>query len=160
MGYTLPNRFLQASAKNGTLAAAGSPISLTTTTPGASVKYMATAFRRRSPKRCSIEERSATISIARSAMAGPAPGTGSSRNIGLVAVANFHDERLRIMPDGQIFSTVTNGKNTMGAYGPQIAVEDRWAIVAYIRALQRSQSARFADLPEPKQQELQQQKKP
>jgi mono/diheme cytochrome c family protein len=59
------------------------------------------------------------------------------------------------MPDGQIFSTVTNGKNTMGAYGPQIAVEDRWAIVAYVRALQKSQSLKLADLSEAQQKELQ-----
>jgi mono/diheme cytochrome c family protein len=79
---------------------------------------------------------------------------------GLVAVANFHEERIRTMPDGQVFSTITNGKNTMGAYGPQIAVEDRWAIVAYIRALERSQAARLADVPENKRQELEQPKKP
>ena len=48
------------------------------------------------------------------------------------------------MPDGQIFSTITNGNNTMGAYGPNIAVEDRWAIVAYVRALQKSQSMKLA----------------
>ncbi len=87
-------------------------------------------------------------------------GNGIVTQYGLVAVANFHDERIRTMPDGQIFSTITNGKNTMGAYGPQIAVEDRWAIVAYIRALELSQNAQFADLPGPKQQELQQAKKP
>ena len=43
----------------------------------------------------------------------------------------------------------------MGAYGPNIAVEDRWAIVAYIRALQKSQRAQLADLPPEKQKELQ-----
>jgi hypothetical protein len=83
-------------------------------------------------------------------------GNGIVTQYGLVAVANFHDERLRIMPDGQIFSTITNGKNTMGAYGPQIAVEDRWAIVAYIRALQRSQNSQVADLPEAQRQRLSQ----
>jgi hypothetical protein len=41
----------------------------------------------------------------------------------------------------------------MGAYGPQIAVEDRWAIVAYLRALQRSQNATVAELPQTAQQE-------
>ena len=52
------------------------------------------------------------------------------------------DDRIKGQPDGQIYSTITNGKNTMGAYGPSIAIEDRWAIVAYVRALQKSQSVK------------------
>ena len=81
--------------------------------------------------------------------------TGVISQFGLVAIANLHDERIRTMPDGQIFSTITNGKNTMGAYGPNIAVEDRWAILAYVRALQRSQAFKLADLPADQQKELQ-----
>ena len=54
-------------------------------------------------------------------------------------MANLQDDRIRQQPDGQIYNTITHGKNTMGAYGPNIAVEDRWAIVAYLRALQLSQ---------------------
>ena len=42
---------------------------------------------------------------------------------------------------------MTLGKNTMGAYGSNITVEDRWAIIAYLRALQRSQQATLADVP-------------
>jgi mono/diheme cytochrome c family protein len=71
-------------------------------------------------------------------------------------VANLQDDRIRQQPDGQIYNTITHGKNTMGAYGPNIAIEDRWAIVAYIRALQKSQRAQLADLPPEKQKELQQ----
>jgi mono/diheme cytochrome c family protein len=71
-------------------------------------------------------------------------------------VANLQDDRIRQQPDGQIFNTITHGKNTMGAYGPNLAVEDRWAIVAYVRALQRSQRAQLADLSEEKQKALQQ----
>jgi len=71
-------------------------------------------------------------------------------------VANLQDDRIRQQPDGQLFNTITHGKNTMGAYGPNVALEDRWAIVAYIRALQRSQRAQLADLPEEKQKALQQ----
>ena len=74
-----------------------------------------------------------------------------------MAVANLQDDRIRAMADGQIFSTITNGKNTMGAYGPNIAVEDRWAIVAYVRTLQKSQSMKLADLPADKQKEIQSQ---
>jgi mono/diheme cytochrome c family protein len=82
-------------------------------------------------------------------------GNGVAGQFGVPAIANLQDERIRVMPDGQIFSTITNGKGTMGAYGPVIAIEDRWAIVAYLRALQKSQHANLADLPEAKQKELQ-----
>jgi mono/diheme cytochrome c family protein len=50
------------------------------------------------------------------------------------------------MPDGQIYSAIYNGVRTMNSYRHQIPVEDRWAIVSYIRALQRSQTATAADL--------------
>lgn len=81
-------------------------------------------------------------------------GNGIVTNYGLNGVANLLQERFRTMPDGQIFNTITHGKNTMGAYGSNIAVEDRWAIVAYIRALQRSQNAQLADVPENKRAEM------
>lgn len=84
-------------------------------------------------------------------------GNGIMSQFGVVAIANLLDERIRIQPDGQIYATITNGKNTMGAYGPVIAVDDRWAIVSYIRALQKSQSLKLADLPEAQQKELQSQ---
>ncbi len=60
---------------------------------------------------------------------------------------SLQDERLRKMADGEIFNTITNGKNTMLAYGPNVLVNDRWAIIAYLRALQRSQNATAADVP-------------
>ncbi|MEO8353146.1 MAG: cytochrome c [Chthoniobacteraceae bacterium] len=83
-----------------------------------------------------------------------AAGNGIVQNIGNWAtVANLQDDRIYNMPDGQIFSTITNGKNTMGAYGPVIAVEDRWAIVCYLRALQRSHRGALDDVP-PEQQKL------
>jgi mono/diheme cytochrome c family protein len=81
-------------------------------------------------------------------------GDGIVKTFGLATVASLQDDQRRAMPDGQIFSTITNGKNTMGAYGPQITVEDRWAIVAYLRALQKSQNAKLAELPEAQQKEL------
>jgi mono/diheme cytochrome c family protein len=56
------------------------------------------------------------------------------------AAANLHDDRLRHAPDGQIYATITNGIRTMPAYRAQIPVADRWAIVAYVRALQLSQA--------------------
>jgi len=51
----------------------------------------------------------------------------------------FHQDRIRHMPDGQLFATITNGKNNMPPYAMQISVLDRWAIVAYVRALQIAQ---------------------
>jgi len=74
-------------------------------------------------------------------------GNGITSQYGLVGIANFQDKRIRTMPDGQIFNTITLGKNTMGAYGSNISVEDRWAIIAYIRALERSQAATLNDVP-------------
>ncbi len=62
--------------------------------------------------------------------------------------ASFHDERLLELPDGYIFDVITNGKRNMPGYGSQIPVEDRWAIVAYVRALQRSHNASLDDVPE------------
>lgn len=53
----------------------------------------------------------------------------------------FHDERVRHMPDGQVFNTITNGVRNMPSYAAQIPVRDRWAIVSYVRALQVSQAA-------------------
>jgi len=63
------------------------------------------------------------------------------------AVANLQDKRIVEMTDGEIFNTITRGKNLMGAYGPIVPVEDRWAIIAYLRALQLSQLGSTNDLP-------------
>jgi mono/diheme cytochrome c family protein len=82
-------------------------------------------------------------------------GNGVVTKYGLVGVANFQQQRLREMPDGQIFNTITNGKNTMAAYGSNITVEDRWAIISYIRALQKSQQTELAGLPPEDQKALQ-----
>lgn len=60
---------------------------------------------------------------------------------------SFHTELIRERSDGQLFNTITNGIRNMPAYGPQIPVEDRWAIIAYVRALQRSQNATVDDVP-------------
>jgi mono/diheme cytochrome c family protein len=76
-------------------------------------------------------------------------GNGIVSQYGLNGVANLQQERLRNMPEGQIFNRITYGYNTMGEYGQQVTVEDRWAIIAYIRALQRSQNAKLDDVPQP-----------
>lgn len=66
---------------------------------------------------------------------------------GYTPAPTFHDERLRDETDGYLFDVVTNGVRNMPGYGRQIAVADRWAIVAYTRALQRSQNAAITDVP-------------
>jgi mono/diheme cytochrome c family protein len=76
-----------------------------------------------------------------------AAGNGITKQYGLATVVTLQDDRIRKMADGEIFNTITNGKNTMMAYGPTITVSDRWAIIAYVRALQRSQGATLADVP-------------
>jgi mono/diheme cytochrome c family protein len=76
-----------------------------------------------------------------------AAGNGITKQYGLATVVTLQDDRIRKMADGEIFNTITNGKNTMMAYGPTIMVADRWAIISYVRALQRSQGATVADVP-------------
>jgi mono/diheme cytochrome c family protein len=76
-----------------------------------------------------------------------AQGDGITKQYGLATVVSLQDERIRKMADGEIFNTITNGKNTMLAYGPNVPVNDRWAIITYLRALQRSQNATAADVP-------------
>lgn len=61
--------------------------------------------------------------------------------------SSFHTELVRGRAVGHLYNSITNGIRSMPAYGPQVAVEDRWAIVAYLRALQRSQSATVEDVP-------------
>ena len=76
-----------------------------------------------------------------------AAGDGITKQYGLATVVTLQDDRIRKMADGEIFNTITNGKNTMMAYGPNVIVADRWAIICYLRALQRSQNATAADVP-------------
>jgi mono/diheme cytochrome c family protein len=51
------------------------------------------------------------------------------------------------MADGEIFNTITHGKGLMGAYGPLMPEEDRWAVISYLRALQLSWLGSVDDLP-------------
>ena len=66
-------------------------------------------------------------------------GNGITKKIGAMpAVVSLHDARIVKMTDGEIFNTVTHGKGLMGAAGPLMTAEDRWAVIAYLRALQLS----------------------
>jgi len=60
---------------------------------------------------------------------------------------SYHDDRLRSAPVGHFFDVITNGFGAMPDYAAQIRAEDRWAIIAYIRALQLSEHATVNDVP-------------
>ncbi|PSQ67594.1 MAG: quinol:cytochrome C oxidoreductase [Bacteroidetes bacterium QH_2_64_74] len=66
---------------------------------------------------------------------------------GYTPASSYHIDRLRNAPDGYLYDVIANGVRNMPAYGQKVPVMDRWAIVAYIRALQRSQNASPDDLP-------------
>lgn len=66
-------------------------------------------------------------------------GDGMIVRRGFRRAASFNDDRLRQAPVGHFFDAITNGWGAMPSYAPQIAVQDRWAIVAYVRALQEAQ---------------------
>jgi mono/diheme cytochrome c family protein len=79
-------------------------------------------------------------------------GTGNGvimrGDYGYTPASSYHVERLRQVTDGYMYDVITNGVRNMPPYAHQIPVRDRWAIVAYVRALQRSQYARPETLPE------------
>lgn len=77
-------------------------------------------------------------------------GTGRGMIVrrGFPQPPTYHQERLRTAPDGYFFDVMTNGFGRMPSYASQVPVEDRWAVVAYIRALQLSQHAPIDELPE------------
>jgi len=84
--------------------------------------------------------------------------TGNGRGIvtqyGWGGPANLHNDLIRNQAEGEIYHTISYGKNTMYPLGDKIVPIDRWAIVAYVRALQRSQNGRIEDVPASHQREL------
>ena len=81
-------------------------------------------------------------------------GDGMVVRRGYRTPTSFHDPRLRQAPPGYIFDVVTNGFGAMPDYATQIPVADRWAIAAYIKALQLSQNATVNDVPAERRGEL------
>jgi mono/diheme cytochrome c family protein len=75
---------------------------------------------------------------------GPPAGTA------WVAAKSLHDETIRPQPIGQVYHTITHGIRNMAGYAAQVPIEDRWAIAAYVKALQLSQNARPQDIPPPR----------
>jgi mono/diheme cytochrome c family protein len=81
-------------------------------------------------------------------------GRGMVVRRGFPAPVSLHDPRLRLVPAGHLFDVITRGYGVMYPAGYRVAVADRWAIVAYIRALQLSQHATLADVPAAEREEL------
>ncbi len=74
-------------------------------------------------------------------------GDGMVARRGFPAPATLHSEKMRSAPDSHLFDVITDGYGVMYPFGDRIGVQDRWAIVAYMRALQLSQFAPLADVP-------------
>lgn len=74
-------------------------------------------------------------------------GNGMIVQRGFRQPPSYHEQRLREAPAGYFFDVMTNGFGAMQDYSAQVPVADRWAIAAYIRALQLSQGAAVADVP-------------
>ena len=81
-------------------------------------------------------------------------GQGMIVKRGFPQPPSYHIDRLRNAPVGHFFDVMTNGYGRMFSYAERIPVKDRWAIIAYIRALQLSQNASISDLPGQDQAEL------
>lgn len=81
-------------------------------------------------------------------------GNGMVVQRGFRPPPSFHEERLRTAPAGHYFDVMTNGFGAMLDYRAQVGVQDRWAIAAYIRALQFSQRAPLDAVPEERRSEL------
>jgi hypothetical protein len=73
-------------------------------------------------------------------------GAGMIVQRGFPKPNSFHSDSVRIKPAGYYFDVITNGFGRMYSYAPSVPVEDRWAIIAFIRALQLSQRASIGDL--------------
>jgi mono/diheme cytochrome c family protein len=81
-------------------------------------------------------------------------GLGMVALRGMKHPPSFYDDRLRQEPNGYLYDVITNGFGAMYSYSAQIPPADRWAIVAYVRALQLSRNARVAELPAELQEKL------
>ena len=79
---------------------------------------------------------------------GPAgEGDGMIVQRGFPSPPSFHDQRLRDAPEGHFFYVISHGYGAMYGYADRIDIEDRWAIIAYIRALQLSRNSKVEDVP-------------
>ncbi len=75
-------------------------------------------------------------------------GNGITKSYGMAVTPTYHDDRLRAMAEGEIFNTIIHGKNTMMSYADKLSADEAWAVVAYVRALQRAHHATMDDVPD------------
>ncbi|HYP17700.1 MAG TPA: cytochrome c [Opitutus sp.] len=73
-------------------------------------------------------------------------GNGITKQYGMGATPTYHDDRLRQVPEGEIYNVITHGKGNMLPYADKLAPDDRWAVVLYVRALQRAQMGTVAEV--------------
>ncbi len=85
---------------------------------------------------------------------GTGDGDGITTEYGMVGVPDFHTQRLYDMPEGEWFEVISEGRGLMGAYKDKLSVDDRWAVIAYVRALQRARLGTENDVPEEQRGEL------
>lgn len=81
-------------------------------------------------------------------------GNGITKQYGMGATPTYHDQRLREIAEGEIYNTITHGKGNMQSYADKLLPEDRWAVILYVRALQRAQTGTAADVPAEHRKEL------
>lgn len=74
-------------------------------------------------------------------------GNGITKQYGMGATPTYHDDRLRNISEGEILNTILHGKGNMLPYADKLSIEDRWAVIAYVRALQRAHNGTVADVP-------------
>jgi hypothetical protein len=87
-------------------------------------------------------------------------GLGMASVRGMKHPPSYHIERLRQAPNGYFYDVITNGFGAMYSYSERIAPRDRWAIIAYLRALQLSRNAKASDLPATLREKLANSEKP
>jgi len=81
-------------------------------------------------------------------------GNGVTKARGIAIAPSYHSDRIRTMPEGQIFETITNGYGQMRSYADKLTPEERWAVIAWVRVLQRSQQGSVEDVPQEHRKDL------
>ncbi|KXU34671.1 cytochrome C [Cephaloticoccus primus] len=74
-------------------------------------------------------------------------GNGITKSYGMGATPTYHDERLREIAEGEILNTILHGKGNMLSYADKLTIEESWAVIAYVRALQLAHNGSPADVP-------------
>ena len=87
-------------------------------------------------------------------------GQGMAAVRGMKHPPSFHIDRLRQVPNGYVYDVITNGFGAMYSYSERVPPRDRWAVIAYVRALQLSRNAKASELPEDLRQKIEKSSEP